>query len=336
VILPGTRSEEAADGSVRLRRIRAPLRGPLRRPGQFLAGFRGLISHGHGTAPVHLFCLSPFNLGAATAARLTRRQTQLRLSTWQEVEKVRSAPAGSLWWRLFRTAARWEVPTASLARGLSDHGIAGGRIVVQPNPLWEAPPSVPDEAERLEARRRLGLASGPVALVLGRLSPEKRPLAVLEAWSRTPRTPGARLLVVGDGPLRGEVARRAAQPDLAASVTLLPWQEDPALCLTAADLLVSASPREAFANAIAEAMAFGLAVATPAVGFVAEWVRDGDEALIVPSGQPAELSSALGRLLADGELRRRLGGAAHREIIARYSAEPLLALWIKRHTELAA
>ena len=77
------------------------------------------------------------------------------------------------------------------------------------------------------------------------------------------------------------------------------------------------SRREGFGVVCAEAMAFGRAVVATAVGGLVDLVVDGETGILVPPRDVAALRAALERLLADGELRRRLGRAA-RERVARY------------------
>jgi glycosyltransferase involved in cell wall biosynthesis len=60
---------------------------------------------------------------------------------------------------------------------------------------------------------------------------------------------------------------------------------------------------------VIEAMAAGLPVVASNVGGLRELVRDGETGVLVPAGDPAALADALRPLLADPQLRRRLGSA---------------------------
>ncbi|HKP77445.1 MAG TPA: glycosyltransferase family 4 protein, partial [Longimicrobiaceae bacterium] len=118
-----------------------------------------------------------------------------------------------------------------------------------------------------EARRRTGIGGDPCLLWLGRLDANKDPLTVLDAVSRAvPALPELRLWMChGAAPLEGEVrARLAAEPELAARVTLLgrvPHAEVEHLC-RAADFFVQGSSFEASSYSVLEALACG---ATPLV-----------------------------------------------------------------------
>jgi teichuronic acid biosynthesis glycosyltransferase TuaC len=120
---------------------------------------------------------------------------------------------------------------------------------------------------RIEARRRFGIASSEkIAVVVGRLVADKRPReAVRIALER-----GAdRVVVVGEGPLRGAVERidpRVQSVGMQSRPDTLAW-------ISAADVLVSASLLEGAPTAIREARALGVPVVTTPCGDVAEWAR---------------------------------------------------------------
>ena len=94
--------------------------------------------------------------------------------------------------------------------------------------------------------------------------------------------------------------------------------------LSAADLFVLASEREAAPMAILEAMAAGLPVIATAVGSVPEIVREGETGRLVAPGDPAALAAVLAQLAGDGELRARMGAAAVRAHRERYDSEPMI------------
>jgi glycosyltransferase involved in cell wall biosynthesis len=94
-----------------------------------------------------------------------------------------------------------------------------------------------------------------------------------------------------------------------------------------AEVFLLPSRGEGFPNSLVEAMAAGMASVVTPVGAVPEIVADGG-AIVVPVRDPGVLCIAIERLVADLELRRRLGGEAHRAVRARYtpsSALPALA-----------
>jgi 1,2-diacylglycerol 3-alpha-glucosyltransferase len=154
-----------------------------------------------------------------------------------------------------------------------------------------------------------------VAVSVGRLAREKNVEVLLEAVAAAARDVGSlRLLLVGDGPLRGRVEQRARGADLAGRVHLagrLPRPE--ALALAAgASCFCFASLTETQGLVLAEALALGLPVVALDGPGVADTVRAGVDGTVVGAG-PGEgdrLAGALVEVAADAGLRARLSRAA--------------------------
>ena len=123
-------------------------------------------------------------------------------------------------------------------------------------------------------RRRLGLfESQPLLIYVGRLDGEKRPDVVVEAFRRLPQSLGAALLLLGDGPMRGQFANRAAERIFAPGYCR--DRSDLAAWLASADLYVSAMADETFGISIIEAQASGLPVVGVAAGAMIDRVPNG-------------------------------------------------------------
>jgi glycosyltransferase involved in cell wall biosynthesis len=143
----------------------------------------------------------------------------------------------------------------------------------------------------------------PFVLFAGRLSPEKGILELVEAANGIP------LVVAGDGPLRDRVP---------GALGFVPHDELVRLYGRAAVVAVP-SHREGFGVVCAEAMAHGRPVVAGAVGGLLDLVVDGETGFHVPPGDVRALRSALERLLADPDLRRRLGSAGRERVRERFS-----------------
>jgi glycosyltransferase involved in cell wall biosynthesis len=155
----------------------------------------------------------------------------------------------------------------------------------------------------------------PHVLYVGRLSQEKGVLELVEACRDLP------LVVVGDGPLRGRV------PDAVGFVPpaqLGKWYERAAI-------VAAPSHREGYGVAAREAMAWGRPVVASAVGGLVDAVEHDVTGLLVPPGDVAALRAAVERLLADADLRRRLGAAGRARAMETLSfeaaADALLAVY---------
>jgi glycosyltransferase involved in cell wall biosynthesis len=135
------------------------------------------------------------------------------------------------------------------------------------------------------------------------------------------RHPGVRFLLVGDGPLRGELEAIARRAGLAERVVFAGLQQDVRPYYAALDVFLLSSEFEGLPLALLEAMAGGLPVVATAVGGVPEAIESGTHGLLVPFGAPALLSQAVSRLLGDPELRARLGENARERVRRDFSVE---------------
>jgi len=145
----------------------------------------------------------------------------------------------------------------------------------------------------------------PFVLYAGRLAKEKGVLELVEAARGLP------LVVAGHGHLRSRVP---------AARGFVPHEELEELFATAA-VVACPSRREGFGVTCLEAMAHGKPVVATAVGGLLDLVVDGQTGLLVPPRDRQALRAALERLLADKELRRRLGTAARVRARDRFSWE---------------
>lgn len=125
-------------------------------------------------------------------------------------------------------------------------------------------------------RAELGLQGAPLLLTVGNLHEHKGQRLVVQALARLRRSyPGARLVIVGDGPDRTALQALAEREGVADAVRLVGAVPNAELArwYSAADVLVLASSREGWPNVLLEAMACGTPVVASGVGGVPEIVR---------------------------------------------------------------
>jgi glycosyltransferase involved in cell wall biosynthesis len=214
-------------------------------------------------------------------------------------------------------AAHVFCPSAYL-RGLAiGWGVRPERVSVIPNPA----PVLDDLAPRDELRAALGL-DGPTLVFAGRLGPQKTLEVALEAVARVD---GVTLLLAGDGPERPALEARAHQLGLDTRARFLGPQSRARVLelFRAADASALSSAYENFPHGVVESLAVGTPVIATDVGGVAEVLRDGENGLLVPPGDPGALADAVRRFFADERLRRRLAAAAAPSV-AEYAPERLL------------
>ncbi|MGH4012314.1 MAG: glycosyltransferase [Pseudonocardiaceae bacterium] len=178
--------------------------------------------------------------------------------------------------------------------------------------------------------REVGLAAelgidpaSPVIAVVAVLRPEKDHETLLRAMgSVVDEIPDARLLVVGDGPLRGRLGDLSAELGLAGAVVFTGSRNDVGRLLTMVDVVVLSSYTvECFPMAVLEAMACGIPAVATAVGGVPEMIDDGVTGYVVPPRDSRALADALIKTLHDPERAAAMGRAARRRVESEFSLD---------------
>ncbi|NKI41453.1 glycosyltransferase family 4 protein [Streptomyces physcomitrii] len=168
-----------------------------------------------------------------------------------------------------------------------------------------------------EVRARLGLSERPVVVCVSRLVPRKGQDTLIRAMPRVlAGHPGAVLLVVGGGPYEKELRRLAERTGVAASVHFtgaVPWAELPAHYGAGDVFAMPCRTRrggldvEGLGIVYLEASATGLPVVAGDSGGAPDAVLDGETGWVVRGGSVEETAERVGMLLADPELRERMG-----------------------------
>ena len=176
-----------------------------------------------------------------------------------------------------------------------------------------------------------------VILCVGRLSAQKAPLDVIEAFDELRRLDPTghahrKLVFVGDGPLLPAVEKLIRKKRLDDHVHLLGWRSDVASVMKAATVLVLASKWEGLPNVILESQAAGLPVVASAVDGCLDVIDEGRTGRLFPPGDTQRLAHILQELLgskngssdAEREARARLAMNAH-AFATRFSWETCVA-----------
>ena len=160
-------------------------------------------------------------------------------------------------------------------------------------------------------RASLGIGpSDPVAVVLGRLEPQKGHHMLLDAFCRVRRRwSRAHLICLGEGALRAELESRAAALGLAGAVHLVGYQRNVGDWLALADVSALPSFYEGLPLAAIESLAAGRPVVATSVDGTPEVVLHERTGLLVQPGDVAGFAAALDRLFTNPEEARRLGRA---------------------------
>jgi glycosyltransferase involved in cell wall biosynthesis len=158
---------------------------------------------------------------------------------------------------------------------------------------------------------------GPLVGAIGRLEPQKGYDLLIRALAQIEE---ATLVLVGEGSERFALAQLADRVGVADRVVWASWSDDARSYLGTFDVFAFPSRFEGFPLAVLEALLARRAVVASDVGSTAEAVRDGETGLLVPPENPAAFARAIRRLLADAQLRQRLGDQGRRLVLDRFTA----------------
>ena len=189
-----------------------------------------------------------------------------------------------------------------------------------------AVPPAPPPAGRRAIADEFGIPeSAPLVVTVGRLAPVKNQSLAIRALTEVP---GARLLVVGDGPLRGELEQAATVAGVADRVTFAGMRSDARALIGAADVAVISSEGEGLPLVALEALAGETPLVATAGRGLRELLTDGETARLVPPGDERALAAAIGEVLGDADLRRRLV-AGGRALAAEHDEAEMVASYLE-------
>ncbi len=145
----------------------------------------------------------------------------------------------------------------------------------------------------------------PVVVTAARMAKQKQLDGLLHAFARVIKVTPARLLILGDGPLRTELESLSRELGIADLVWMPGYDPNPYRYMASADVFVLASAWEGCPIALQEAMACGAAVVvTDAPGGMKDIVEYGKSGMMVPAGKPEALAEGILKILTQPELQQ--------------------------------
>ena len=173
-------------------------------------------------------------------------------------------------------------------------------------PLEEFDPQLVDRAE---VRKELGLPLDALVLGnIGRFSPQKNPLEWIRVAAKVAKKqPGARFLLVGDGPLRSQVEAALLEADLSEKTVLTGLRRDVPRMLAAMDVFLLTSLWEGLPRVIPQAMAMGIPVVANRADGTADAIQPGKTGYLCEPGHLDEMAAFCVTLLHDPLSRREMG-----------------------------
>jgi glycosyltransferase involved in cell wall biosynthesis len=174
---------------------------------------------------------------------------------------------------------------------------------------------------------RGGLGLGPETLVVGvvaQLIPRKGHRHLLAALPQVlEQHPDLQVLVFGRGPLEAELRQEIADQDLGQRVRLMGFRDDLPDLLGCLDLLVHPADMEGLGVSLLQAAAAKVPIIATRAGGMPEAVHDGVNGLLIEPGDVAGLTRAMNQLLADRQMRERMGRAGRRLVLEDFSVDTM-------------
>jgi glycosyltransferase involved in cell wall biosynthesis len=225
------------------------------------------------------------------------------------------------------------VSDTTAAQALAQHDAPAARLHTIPNGI-RLDRYHPDAEARALARAELGVGDAIVVGTVGRLDTYKNQALLVRAMSPH-LSSRVRLVIVGDGPARGEVEAAVAALPEPRWVVMTGRRMDVPKLLPAFDVFALSSETEGLPLVVPEAMAVGLPIVTTAVGGLPGVVDDGETGALVPVDQE-RLSAALGRLIAAPDRARAMGERARQVALDRYSADRMVDAYLALYARARA
>lgn len=283
--------------------VRAVFPGGSNKISAFLNGAKETLRSAQKIRADVISAQDPFFIGLAGlwVARRLNIPLQVQLHTDCFSSGFRNA---SLRRMLETIIARFVLKRASSVRVVSERaartldGITRAPVAVLPIALKEPKPIsnlVPKE-----------FRGNFTVLAVARLAPEKQLHLLIDAMKLLP---SADLVIVGDGPLRESLERRAKSLELQARVRFAGWQSNLAPYYEHASALASVSRYEGYGMALAEAALYALPIVATDAGLAGDLLENEKECLIVHP-RTRDIADALNRLKENPDFARELGRRA--------------------------
>ena len=182
-------------------------------------------------------------------------------------------------------------------------------------------------ADKGQARRFLGIEEDrKVVTILAALRPEKNHAMFISGAAKIlDAEPHSVFLIIGDGPLLSQLQQQAMDLGISDAIRFLGSRSDIAQILPASDVVALTSLNEASPVSILEALSCGVPVVAADVGSVRETVEEGVTGKLFAAGDLPGFVSGTLELLADEELRTRLGATGRQKLVRNWSLQSMVA-----------
>ncbi len=250
------------------------------------------------------------------------RRRPLRVVTRRLARVPGASPVAR--WKYGEAVDLFIAVSCAVRRDLVAGGVRPDRVVVAPSAI--DPARFADPPSRQEALASMGLP--PQARVLGTLGSlvrQKNQASLVAAFGLlAPGYPDLHLVILGEGPLRGDLEAQVKRLDLSGRVHLPGFRDDAGDLLPHWDLTALPSLYEGMPNAVLDSLATGVPVVATPAGGAAEVLMPG-AGRMVPFHAPARLAGALDWMLQHPEAARDMAREGRRRVLAGHVPEVMAA-----------
>ncbi|MFH1701752.1 MAG: glycosyltransferase [Candidatus Zixiibacteriota bacterium] len=190
--------------------------------------------------------------------------------------------------------------------------------------------------KRADIRNELGYTEDEIVIAnVARLAPVKNHGLLIDVFKQINRDyPQARLMIIGDGPLRDDLEQQTSLFGLSDKIKFLGDRDDVPRILPAADISTLSSLSEGISLTILEAMSCGLPVVATSVGGNPSIITNGENGYLINSGDRDNYVISLAKLIDSQELRTDMGLKARQNIIDNWSLKLMVSKYEELYEEL--
>jgi glycosyltransferase involved in cell wall biosynthesis len=223
---------------------------------------------------------------------------------------------------LCRVADAWADLVLANSQAVLRHAVEVGRC--RPDKLRLLVNGIDIERYRNASVNGLNCQVPLVGTVL-RLEHIKGPAVFIEAAKRiVDEMPETRFMIIGDGSMRANLERLGGSLGVADRVQFLGERDDVDVILPSFSIFILPSLVEGMSMALLEAMAAARPIVATAVGGNLDLIRDGDNGLLVPPGDPEQMALTAVKLLKNPQWAKRLGQTARTMVLTHHSANGMV------------
>lgn len=292
------------------------------------------IVHFHGASLPLFFNISLLKL---LRKRVIAKVAAANVGTEAGSLRGRYLGLGDFFIKLLGMVDAFVATTGEIEKGLRDDGFPREKIKRIPNfiDFIVFSPATADEKEYL--KNKLGLGENPHIVFSGRFIQRKGINFLLSAWKKVVgNVADARLILLGDGPLLGEMKTLARELGIGDSVDFRGHVHEVPDFLRAADIFILPSLQEGMPNSLLEAMACGIAPVGTRIGGVVDIIKEGANGILADPGDSEGLAEGMLKLLRDKHLADAIALRSYETIRDHYHLDSIVPRYRDLYQKLSA